>query len=330
MEYLACSIKDRLQAGSISEMYICVILREVLHILDHLHGERKLHRNLKASNILLSDKGEIKLVDLILNGSIGDICSLKNLSHAPFWCAPEILQDKDNTRLDKQDIWSLGITAYEIATGNHPYINYDPMKATSIIISRESPPKLEGDFSRAFKDFVQLCLTKDVKKRPSARELLTHPFVRKTKKPHILMDLFGKMDNKRDRSNSRPSSKEKRKSSRRTSVALPSTATLTPPSSRDKEPHPPLISSSSPSLLDYVIYPVLSQRASKTEDTAVLAAIEELKNGFLHLEQASGDGSCEQLINELVDDMLWENYRQQDRSSVANYLLLRWKNNTNI
>ncbi|XP_044519731.1 serine/threonine-protein kinase 4 [Gracilinanus agilis] len=193
MEYCgAGSVSDiiRLRNKTLTEDEIATILQSTLKGLEYLHFMRKIHRDIKAGNILLNTEGHAKLADFGVAGQLTDTMAKRNtVIGTPFWMAPEVIQEIGYNCV--ADIWSLGITAIEMAEGKPPYADIHPMRAIFMIPTNPPPtfrkPELWSD---SFADFVKQCLVKSPEHRATATQLLQHPFVKSAKGVSILRDLI--------------------------------------------------------------------------------------------------------------------------------------------
>lgn len=188
MEYLgggSCLdlIKD-LRPESLSEAAIAEILAQVVEGLMYLHESGKIHRDIKAANVLIADNGDVKIADFGVAAQLSNNLSRRNtFVGTPFWMAPEVIDQLDHSF--SADIWSLGITAIELAVGKPPLSNLHPMKAL-FNIPRVAPPRLDKRFSPEFQDFVAQCLQFKPQMRATILKLRKHPFFQRRNRQELL------------------------------------------------------------------------------------------------------------------------------------------------
>lgn len=185
MEYCgAGSVSDilKLRKEPLNETQIAAILNDILKGLEYLHVRRRIHRDVKSGNILLTDYGDSKLADFGVSGQLTDTIAKRNtMTGTPFWMAPEVISsDKVNGYNCLADVWSLGITIVEMAELKPPLSDVHPMRAI-MMIPTNPPPTFSNPqlFSQNFVDFLSHCLQKNPADRYSATKLLQHKFVEK-------------------------------------------------------------------------------------------------------------------------------------------------------
>uniref|UniRef100_A0A8D1IYX5 Dual specificity mitogen-activated protein kinase kinase 7 n=1 Tax=Sus scrofa TaxID=9823 RepID=A0A8D1IYX5_PIG len=177
-------LKKRMQ-GPIPERILgkmTVAIVKALYYLKEKHGV--IHRDVKPSNILLDERGQIKLCDFGISGRLVDSKAKTRSAGCAAYMAPERIDPPDPTKPDydiRADVWSLGISLVELATGQFPYKNCKTDFEVLTKVLQEEPPLLPGHmgFSGDFQSFVKDCLTKDHRKRPKYNKLLEHSFIRR-------------------------------------------------------------------------------------------------------------------------------------------------------
>ena len=130
-------LHGRYPHGLENERSIATILRSVLEALEYLHKQGQIHRDVKASNILLGKDGHAQLGDFGLCAILKEGQRTLTFAGTPCWMAPEVLVDERGYD-SKADIWSLGITAYELAEGHPPYAELTPIKVSRMATARSS------------------------------------------------------------------------------------------------------------------------------------------------------------------------------------------------
>lgn len=180
-----CKVLDM----GLDEDAIALICREALKGLKYLHKIHKLHRDIKGGNILLTENGQVKLADFGVSAKLCDTFSKRNtFVGTPYWMAPEVVLESMYD--GRADVWSLGITAIEMAEINPPNADMHPMRVL-MMIPRSGKPRLRNKerWSSEFHDFLSQCFEKDMRNRPTAEMLLKHPFVSNPKPKSILADV---------------------------------------------------------------------------------------------------------------------------------------------
>ncbi|KAK9686758.1 CNH domain [Popillia japonica] len=186
MEYCgAGSVTDLVKSTkgqSLKEEWIAYICREILRGLSYLHSNKVIHRDIKGQNVLLTDNAEVKLVDFGVSAQLDRTIGRRNtFIGTPYWMAPEVIacdENPDATYDNRSDLWSLGITALEMAESQPPLCELHPMRAL-FLIPRNPPPRLKSKkWNKKFHSFIEVVLVKDYHDRPYTEHLLKHMFIR--------------------------------------------------------------------------------------------------------------------------------------------------------
>ncbi|VAI02987.1 unnamed protein product [Triticum turgidum subsp. durum] len=182
MEYVhPGSINKYIQqhCGAITESIVCNFTHHILRGLAFLHGQNIMHRDIKGANVLIDGNGVVKLADFGTAKHLSTAAPNLSLKGTPYWMAPEMVRAtlvKDVGYDSAVDIWSLGCTIIEMFNGKPPWSDYERIAAVFNVMNKDPP--LPDNLSHEAKDFLECCFKRNPAARPSASELLTHPFIR--------------------------------------------------------------------------------------------------------------------------------------------------------
>lgn len=195
MEYCLGSTSDIIEVhkSPLLEEEISAICSGCINGLHYLHSQGRIHRDIKAGNILVTDTGDIKLADF---GSASIASPANSFVGTPYWMAPEVILAMDEGQYDgKVDVWSLGITCIELAERKPPYFNMNAMSALYHIAQNDSPTLQDPAWSDVFRHFVDACLEKSPLDRPTSERLTQHQFVARVPVRTVLLDLISRTKN---------------------------------------------------------------------------------------------------------------------------------------
>lgn len=183
-----CIVMELMQGGSLTdcvdvkrpmpEQTIAFVCKKMLMALAFMHREFRLHRDIKSDNVLINFDGEVKVADFGFAINLtSDQVKRTSVVGTPYWMAPELIRGQEYD--SKVDIWSLGITAIEMAEGEPPLLNEPPLRALLLITTNKAPTlnMKRVRWSQEFNHFLAQCLQLSPDKRASAEQLLMHPFI---------------------------------------------------------------------------------------------------------------------------------------------------------
>ncbi len=176
---------DRVGALEVGDSHLARLTRQLICGVAFLHKTGICHRDLKASNLLLS--GDLKSLKLADFGQAKWLTSrsARGLTGSPLWLAPEVVKEEIDASEDfatahkRADIWSLGCTVVEMTTGKCPWDEAarDLPQALYVIAMSTTPPPLPQKMHPSVQSFVELCCSRNPQLRPTADELMMHELV---------------------------------------------------------------------------------------------------------------------------------------------------------
>jgi len=193
MEYMAGgTLTQAATETSFTEPQIAYVAKELLKALEFIHAKGCVHRDVKSDNCMMTTKGEVKLIDFGLCIDIEKEGPRTHLVGSPFWMSPEMILRAPHSY--PTDFWSFAVCMLELA--NHHAPNKDSyIRAMFTVATKGLPAPLENPekWSPLFHDFLSQCLQQDPSARPTATQLLRHPFIEQASSAQAMEELLSKV-----------------------------------------------------------------------------------------------------------------------------------------
>jgi serine/threonine protein kinase len=161
------SLAELIRAGPLPWDVVAILGAGLSSALDHAHYHKVIHRDVKPGNIMLSKAGEVKLMDfgIARDQLLSDLTEMGHAVGTPSYMPPEVLAGHKADELS--DLYSLGVTLYECASGKRPFAGPDAQKTLAAIASgkHSALERVDGDLPRPFCRIVERCLRPDPTQR---------------------------------------------------------------------------------------------------------------------------------------------------------------------
>lgn len=148
---------------------------QIILALKHMHDRKVIHRDIKAENVFLNRRNQVKIGDFGISKSLAHtLAQARTRIGTPYYLSPEICMDKpyDN----KNDMWALGVVLYQLCTLKHPF-DANSMDGLLHAIMHTKPRAISSHYSKPLRDLVDALLAKNARRRPNVNQVLQMPFV---------------------------------------------------------------------------------------------------------------------------------------------------------
>lgn len=167
----------RVQAGRpLTEARVWRFFLQMCLALEYLHSKKVLHRDIKSMNVFLADKDNVRIGDLGVAKVLSNTAAYAHtMVGTPYYLSPELCEERPYNA--KSDVWALGCVLYELCTLKPPFDAQNQGALILKIIRGKYAPITES-YSEELRELAYACLAKDIRKRPSVKQILLRPGIK--------------------------------------------------------------------------------------------------------------------------------------------------------